>query len=120
MGHPCTEPKCKFVGKTAAGLAGHRRLKHGITGGPLRRATEETIRILESTHRLEDVDAARVQILRSLADAIDKDPTNAQMFRTYREAIEDLMRADDTPGDDLDKELAEIRSAGPMGDTTQT
>lgn len=107
---------CGFEAKNGAGLSAHRRAKHGRRQGPNRRAAEETLAELRRMGRLEEIDAARVQTIRSIADALDVDDTNAQLWRTYREAIEDLMRADDDADDALTKALAEIAGATAMGD----
>ena len=116
----CLEPGCRFVAKNRAGLVAHRRLAHGTERKANRRAAEKTLSILAGLGRIEDIDAARVQTIRSIADALDRDDSNAQLWRTYREAIEDLMRADDDANDDLEKALAEIRSAAPMGNPKET
>ena len=109
--------RCLICGEqfeTGAGLASHRRAKHPRVRGANRLAAEEMLAILTQTGRIEDVDAARVQTVRSLADALDTDPSNAQMWRTYREAIEDLMGPDDD-GDDIDALIAQINSRAPVG-----
>jgi hypothetical protein len=80
-----------------------------------RRALEVTLRILKKQGWFEDVDAVRIQTLRSLADELDRDGGNAQMWRTYREAVEDLMRSDDD-GNDIDALIAQINSRAPVGD----
>ncbi len=58
--------------------------------------------------RLEKIDAARVQALRSMASALDQNPFNSQMWREYREAIEGLAAHDGDSGavDDLINELS--------------
>lgn len=83
--------------------------------GPNRKAAEKMLRILNKLGRIEDIDAARVQTVRSLSDTLDADGSNAQMWRTYRDAVEDMMRADEHADSSLEAALAEIRSAGPMG-----
>jgi hypothetical protein len=112
----CIEDGCRFEAKTASGLAAHMRQKHGTAAGANRRAAEKTLSILRGLGRIEDIDAARVQTIRSLADALDRDDGNAQMWRTYREAIEDLMRQDDDADDELAQALAEIRGTPTVGD----
>lgn len=112
-------PECGFCARTSQGLAAHRRLQHATDLGRNRRAAERTLAILRQTGRIEDVDAARVETIRSLADALDQDGSNAQMWRTYREAIEDLMRADDHADDELAQALAEIRGATALGDAQE-
>jgi hypothetical protein len=68
--------------------------------------------------RLEKIDAARVQALRSMAAALDQNPFNSQMWREYREAIEGLTAHDSGDGsvDDLIDELsAAPRDPAPPG-----
>jgi hypothetical protein len=47
--------------------------------------------------RLELVDSARVQALESMAGSLDLDPSNAALWRQYREALGELT-ADDGSG----------------------
>jgi len=81
-----------------------------------REATETMLDILKGLGRIEDIDAARVQSLRSLADAVDRFPKNAQLWKVYRDAIEDMLSQDDRANDDLAQALAEIRSAASVRD----
>jgi hypothetical protein len=112
----CLEPGCKFVAKNRQGLIAHMRQTHGANRKPNRKALERTLSILRGLGRIEEVDAARVQAIRSIADSLDKDDSNAQMWRTYLEALDDLMRQDEDADDELARALAEIRGASPMGD----
>lgn len=106
-------PDCGFVAKTAGGLKVHQRAKHA----PRRRGTsnmaalEVTLAEMERLGRFEKVDEAVVQALRSLAASVDTDPFNAQMWKQYREALADVMKADDDADDGLAAALEEIRSA---------
>jgi hypothetical protein len=59
--------------------------------------------------RLEKIDSARVQALRSMAEALDLNPFNSQMWREYREAIE-VLTVDDSGGDSVDQLLDELSS----------
>lgn len=70
-------------------------------------AMERTLSALEEMGRLEDVDAARVQALRSMAAALDMKPFNSQMWREYREALEALTN-DDSDSGALESLLAEL------------
>lgn len=64
--------------------------------------------------RLEAIDEARVQMLRSMADALDAKPYNSQMWREYREALERVI-ADGDDGGGIAALLESLRS--PVGDT---
>jgi len=75
-----------------------------------RAALEETLAYLAK----DPVDSVRVQLARSLADAVDHFPKNAQLWRVYREAVEALYAHDDRASDELEKALAEIASAAPV------
>jgi hypothetical protein len=59
---------------------------------------EQTLRELRRLGRIEKLDAAAVQAVRSMARALDEDPSRAALWRQYREALRELT-ADDT--DDL-------------------
>lgn len=45
--------------------------------------------------RLEQIDAARIQALRSMADVLDRRPESPQMWREYRGALEELIAHDE-------------------------
>lgn len=70
-------------------------------------ALNATLAELHRLGRIETLDAAQVQLVRSLAAAVDDDPASAGLWRQYREALADLLRADD----DADQELAEALEA---------
>ena len=76
---------------------------------------EQTLKELRRLGRIEKVDAAAVQALRSMAFALDADPSIAALWRQYREALRELT-ADD-PGGTVDAALAdlytEVRDAPP-------
>jgi hypothetical protein len=104
-------PDCAFVAKTRAGLQTHRRRKHltetdGL--GPNAAAINVTLGELKRMGRLEQVDAARVQALRSMAVALDQNPFNSQMWREYREAIEGLTADDGDSGSSVDDLINEL------------
>jgi hypothetical protein len=54
-----------------------------------------TLRELRRMGRVETVDAAAVQAVRSMAFALDADPANAALWRQYREALKELTADDD-------------------------
>ena len=67
---------------------------------------EQTLKELRRLGRLEKIDAAAVQALRSMAAALDGNPENAALWRQYREALRELT-ADDDHGS-ADAALAEL------------
>ena len=74
------------------------------------KAVEVTLAELIRMGRLEDVDTARVQALRSIAAALDENPFNAQMWHEYREAVKELT-ADDSGGGSVDDLIDELSSS---------
>lgn len=113
--HRC--PECDFEAKSSAGVANHRRRRHPAGKlGPNAAAIEETLAELKRMGRLERVDAAKVQALRSMAEALDLNPFNSQMWKEYREAIGGLA-PDDSGSDSIDELLDDLSS--PVRDKTQ-
>lgn len=97
-----------------AGLASHKRFKHPpefSVAGLNTDALQRTLDALERSGRLEAVDAARVQTLRSLAQAVDDKPYDAPLWRQYREALSEVLDADGDADSDLERALNQIRSA---------
>lgn len=80
-------------------------------------ALNETLGVLTELCRLDRVDAAVVQALRSMAEALDLDPSNAALWGRYLGALGALLEADSDADDDLSAALAEIRGATEVGDT---
>lgn len=76
-------------------------------------ALDETITQLQELGRLERIDSARLQMLRSMAGALDEDSSNAALWRQYREALRELT-ADDRGGS-VDKALSSL--FGPVRDS---
>ena len=72
---------------------------------------EKTLKVLRDLGRINDIDAARVQHVRSMARALDERPFNAALWKNYGEALEKLMAHDDDD-DDLAAELQKL-SADP-------
>lgn len=105
--------------RSAAGLASHRRWKHPEREGPdpvNAEALETTLSALRDMGRINPVDAAQVQMLRSMAASLDRDPSNAALWRLYRDSLEELVRADDRSDDSLDRALQEIQREASVGD----
>lgn len=71
-------------------------------------AVESTLAELYRMGRLEVVDAAKVQAVRSMAQSLDEKPFNSQMFHEYLAALEDLTADGDSDGsvDELLRELS--------------
>lgn len=63
-------------------------------------ALELTLAELDAKGRLSSIDAAHMQMLRTMAGALDAEKSNAALWRQYREALGELM--DDDAGDDDD------------------
>ena len=100
---------CGRLFETGAGLSSHHRSAHKRHKGANRKAVDAVLSDLTT-----QPDAATVQTARSIADALDVDPTNAQMWRTYREVVADLVRGEDA-GSEEEDEVAEIRSRSKVG-----
>ena len=77
--------------------------------GENRRAIEVTLTELERMGWLEAVDAARVQMVRSMADSLDERPFNSQMWHEYRETVEGLIASGDDSSE-LDAVLDKLRA----------
>lgn len=76
--------------------------------GRNRIAVDASIATLTELSRLEAIDAARVAAARTLADAVDADPTNASLWREYRAAEQALREDQDTSGDEFAQLLADL------------
>jgi hypothetical protein len=79
-----------------------------------------TLGQLDKLGRLEDIDAAQVEALRSMAGALDLDPSNAALWGRYLGALDDLLGADDDADSGLASALKEIRGATSVGDTASS
>jgi hypothetical protein len=76
--------------------------------GPNRRAIDAVLAGLA-----DPPDAATMQAARSIADSLDTDPGNAQMWKVYREVVAALLEGAGA-GDETEDELQEMRGA-PLG-----
>jgi hypothetical protein len=83
-----------------------------------RDAVEETLSALDQLGRLERVDSALVQALRSMATALDFDPQNAALWGRYLSALDGVLGANDDADSDLAAALAEIRGSAEVGDSS--
>lgn len=70
----------------------------------------KTIALLQSTKKLEDVDAAEIQMLRSLAAAVDSRPHSPGLWQQYREALGGLRADDDGDGETIEALLGRLSS----------
>lgn len=83
--------------------------------GRNRTAVEEMLTAMRQAGLLENIDAARVTMLQTLADSVDIEPTNASLWREYR-AVEASIRENTAHDQDDFQELlaalsAEVRDA---------
>lgn len=80
-----------------------------------RSAADRTIRALRTTGRLEAVDEALIDLVRSLADALDRmDPTERNfppLSNQYARVLREL-RGESRDTDDADALLARLTSSG--------
>ena len=74
--------------------------------GPNRAAAEVTLASFDGP-------AVVAQLVRSLADAVDSEPTNASLWREYRAAVSDLVTKHEEPAADPGAEL--LRRLAEMG-----
>jgi hypothetical protein len=76
---------------------------------------EQTLKELRRLGRIERIDAAAVQALKSMALALDADPSHAALWRQYREALGELTADDDHGSADaaLAALFAEVGDAPP-------
>ena len=72
-------------------------------------AADLTIDALRAAGRLETIDKARVTAFRSLARAVDADPSNASLWREYRAAELVLREARNDDDYDFAKLLDDLR-----------
>jgi len=70
------------------------------------RAVNATLKELKANTTLDVVPRALVELVRSLAAAVDAEPGNAALFREYRASLDDLREAASTATDD---DTAEFR-----------
>lgn len=82
--------------------------------GPNERALMTT---LAAFGHPEDADAARWQMLRSLAAGVDAAPTRAALWAEYREALSELMKDAANADRSLEDAVAALSRASEVGDT---
>lgn len=81
----------------------------GITQpGPNERSILQTLEVFGPE---EAIDAARYQMLRSLARAVDANPDKASLWSEYREALSELMKDANDADSSLDEAFQALRSA---------
>lgn len=84
--------------------------------GSNREAVDTTLKVLEDGGKLAGADVALVQLVRSLADSVDRDPQNASLWREYRGAVADLLKLGRDDSDAFTDLVNRLRT--PVGDTT--
>ena len=83
-------------------------------------AVARTVDALRTAGRLQDEHAATVQMVESLALAVDSDPGNASLWREFRAGLETLMKVGEVNDDDADEIsviLAALRGTSTVDDT---
>jgi hypothetical protein len=79
-------------------------------------ALDQTLAALRDLGRIDRVDSALVQALKSMADSLDHDPSNAALWGRYLGALNNLLGADGDADSGFADALAEIRGATEVGD----
>ena len=83
-------------------------------------AVARTVEALRVAGRLRDEDAATVQMVESLALAVDSDPGNASLWREFRAALDSMMKLGEVNDDDADeitRILAALRGSSQVDDS---
>jgi hypothetical protein len=95
------QQRCPLVANAAA------ETFEGVVMSSNLKALEQTLRELRRMGRLEKVDAARIQAVKSMAEELDRKQSNSQMWHVYLEALEGLTAdgSDDGAVTDLLEEL---------------
>jgi len=81
------------------------------SGGRLRAAVDETLTALDDLGRVDQIDAASVESVRVLADALDEDAANAALWAQFRAALTELRGLNDGGDDELAQLTAAMRAA---------
>lgn len=89
-----------------------------MVNGPNGRAFAKTVAELRRMGRLEQVDAARVQALRTMAQTLDARSGNANLWKVYHEALERLITGERDSGDATERLLAEL--SGDVGNSSSS
>lgn len=88
-----------------------------------REAVDATVKALKRDNRLKDEDAAVVQMVESLADAVDFEPGNASLWREFRAGLETLRSLgleDQNDGDEISLIIAALRGDAPVRDAKES
>jgi hypothetical protein len=81
-----------------------KKTQHGAN----RTAAEATIAAMHAAGLLEDIDAARIATLRTLATVLDQQPDNASLWREYRAAEQAIRSTTHHEPDDFANLLADL------------
>lgn len=82
-------------------------------------AVAQTVEALRVAGCLRDQDAALVQVVQSLALAVDSEPGNASLWREFRAALDSLMRlgeVNDGGVDEIGSLIEALRGAASLDD----
>lgn len=75
------------------------------------------LKTLEALGREEAIDAARNQMLRSLAKGVDLAPSKASLWAEYRQALTDFMKEADDADDSLAAAFEALRGDAEVGNS---
>ena len=74
--------------------------------GPREAAAQKSVDAMEAGGLLEDADAATIDAVIGLAQAVDENPGNASLWDKYLAAISDLRSLNDGGGDQFNAAMA--------------
>lgn len=86
-------------------------------------AVARTVEALRTAGRLQDEHAATVQMVESLALAVDTDPGNASLWREFRAGLDSLLKVgevNDADADEISLIISALRGTAEVDDSKNT